>query len=175
VTAFALVRGKLAAGNFNVGALAKLIAIRREIEADAKAKAFDQDFAALLAEIAPVENNAYDPQKRRAYADLSALVDAVGGLVAANGFALTFDAAPGATGSSPHPLSRRKLGCIVAIMTDAMTAEPTGAISRLTSRPISRRSARRRTLGSPRGIVRLTGICGARAQFRQVHQVKKEV
>jgi hypothetical protein len=30
----------------------------------------------------------------------------------------------------PHSLRGRKLGCIVAIMTDAMTAEPTGAISR---------------------------------------------
>jgi cell fate (sporulation/competence/biofilm development) regulator YlbF (YheA/YmcA/DUF963 family) len=79
VTAFALVSAKLAAANFDVDALAKLIALRRQIEADAEAKAFDQDFAALQAEIAPVETNAYEPQKRRAYADLNALVNAVGG------------------------------------------------------------------------------------------------
>jgi hypothetical protein len=37
VTAFALGSGKLAAPSFDVEALAKLIALRREIEADAEA------------------------------------------------------------------------------------------------------------------------------------------
>jgi hypothetical protein len=130
VTACALVSGKLAAPRFDVGALAKLIALRRKIEANAEVKAFYQDFVALQAEVGPVETNAHDSQKCRAYADPNAVVDAVGGLVAAKGFASTFDAAPGRLGKPPHPLRRREVGCIVAIITDAMTAEPTCAISR---------------------------------------------
>jgi hypothetical protein len=84
------------AANFDVEALGRLLALKAEIEAAAEAKAFDRDFADLQAELAPVEANAFDPQKRRAYADLGALVDAVGGLIAAKGFALSYDAAPGA-------------------------------------------------------------------------------
>ena len=76
--------------------MAKLLALKREIEADAERRAFDQDFAALQAEIGRVTANAYDPQKRRAYADLNALVDMVGPLAAAKGFALTYDAEPSA-------------------------------------------------------------------------------
>jgi hypothetical protein len=68
VTAFALVSGKLAAPHFDVEALAKLIALRREIEANAEVKAFYQDFVALQVAIASVETHAYDPQKRTAYA-----------------------------------------------------------------------------------------------------------
>ena len=68
---------RAAAANFDVDALTKLLAIKREIEADAERRAFDQDFAALQAEIGRVEANAYDPQKRRAYADINALLDAV--------------------------------------------------------------------------------------------------
>jgi hypothetical protein len=56
---------------------------------------FDQGFAALQAELSPVEANAYDAQKRRSYADLNALVEAVGPLAASKGFGLTYDAGPG--------------------------------------------------------------------------------
>lgn len=80
--------------NFDVEALTKLVALKRDIEADAARRAFDQDFAALQAEIVPVETNAYDAQKRRSYADVNALVDAVAGLVAAKGFALSYDTEP---------------------------------------------------------------------------------
>lgn len=82
------------AANFDVEALGKLIALRREIEADAERRAFDQNFAALQAEIGRAQTNAYDPQKRRAYADLNALVDAVGPLAAARGFTITDDTEP---------------------------------------------------------------------------------
>jgi putative DNA primase/helicase len=55
-----------------------------------------------------------------------------------------------------HALRRRKLGCIVAIMTDAVTAEPTGAISRTYLRPDLTKIGKAKTFGAPRGIVRLS-------------------
>jgi ribosomal protein L37AE/L43A len=53
-----------------------------------------------------------------------------------------------------HPLHGQKLGCIIGVMSDPVTAEPTGAISRtyLEGRKISKA----KTLGSPAGIIRLT-------------------
>ena len=84
------------ASNFDVDALTKLMALKREIEADAERRTFDQDFAALQAELSRVEANVYDPQKRRSYADINALVDVVGPLAAAKGFIITYDAEPSA-------------------------------------------------------------------------------
>ena len=55
---------------------------------------FDQDFAALQAELGPVAANSYDQQKRRAYADINALIAVVGPACAARGFALSFDTLP---------------------------------------------------------------------------------
>ena len=76
--------------------LKTFLALKREIEADDERRAFDQDFAALQAEIGRVEATAYDTQKRRSYADLNALTDAVAPLIAARGFALSYDAEPSA-------------------------------------------------------------------------------
>jgi hypothetical protein len=59
--------------NFDIDALAKLIALKREMEADA-----------------------FDQQKRRSYADINALLDVIGPAAAAKGFGLGYDAAPGA-------------------------------------------------------------------------------
>jgi hypothetical protein len=53
-----------------------------------------------------------------------------------------------------HRLDRRNLGCIVAVMTDAVTAAPTGGISR-TYIHEGRKVAKAKGLG-PAGIVRLT-------------------
>ena len=76
--------------------LKTFLALKREIEADDERRAFDQDFAQLQAEIGRVEATAYDSQKRRSYADLNALTDAVAPLIAARGFALSYDAEPSA-------------------------------------------------------------------------------
>ena len=73
----ALFERAASAANFDVDALTKLMAMKREIEADAERRAFDQDFAALQAELSPVEANAFDAQKRRSYADINALLDVV--------------------------------------------------------------------------------------------------
>jgi hypothetical protein len=54
-----------------------------------------------------------------------------------------------------HPLDRKHLGCIVGVMTDPVTAKPTGAISR-TYIHQGRKVGKAKTLGRPVGIVRLS-------------------
>lgn len=54
-----------------------------------------------------------------------------------------------------HALDRRRLGCIIGMMTDPVTAMPTGAISR-TYLFEGRKVGKAKTLGVPAGIVRLS-------------------
>ena len=54
-----------------------------------------------------------------------------------------------------HALHGRKLGAIISVMTDMITAEPTGAISR-TYIHEGRKLGKAKTLGSPAGIIRLS-------------------
>ena len=54
-----------------------------------------------------------------------------------------------------HPLDGERLGCIVGVMTDRVTARPTGAISR-TYLHGGLKLGKAKTLGSPVGIVRLS-------------------
>jgi hypothetical protein len=54
-----------------------------------------------------------------------------------------------------HPPDHAKLGCIIGIMSDPVTALPTGAISR-TYLHDGKKVGKAKTLGSPAGIVRLT-------------------
>jgi CHC2 zinc finger/Toprim domain len=54
-----------------------------------------------------------------------------------------------------HPLDGKRLGAIIGVMTDPVTAEPTGAISR-TYIHEGRKVGKAKTLGSPAGIIRLT-------------------
>ena len=54
-----------------------------------------------------------------------------------------------------HALHGRSLGCIVGVMTDPVTAEPTGAISR-TYVHEGRKIGPAKTLGAPAGIIRLS-------------------
>jgi hypothetical protein len=53
-----------------------------------------------------------------------------------------------------HPLDRQRLGCIIAVMTDAVTGKPTGGISR-TYIHEGKKVGKAKGLG-PAGIVRLT-------------------
>jgi hypothetical protein len=55
-----------------------------------------------------------------------------------------------------HELHGQKLGAIVAIMTDPVTAAPTGAISRTYLGPDGTKVSKAKTLGAPAGIVRLS-------------------
>jgi hypothetical protein len=55
-----------------------------------------------------------------------------------------------------HELHGQHLGCIVGIMTDPVTAKPTGAFSRTYIGTNLRKVTKAKTLGSPRGIIRLS-------------------
>jgi putative DNA primase/helicase len=55
-----------------------------------------------------------------------------------------------------HPLDRQRLACLVGVMTDAVTAGPTGAISRTYIGPDGKKVGKAKTLASPMGLVRLT-------------------
>ncbi len=55
-----------------------------------------------------------------------------------------------------HAMHGRRLGCIVGVMTDPITARPTGAISRTYVDDDLSKVGKAKTLGSPSGIVRLT-------------------
>lgn len=113
----ALFERAASAANFDVEALGKLIALKREMEAFDDRRAFDQDFAALQAEIGRVEANAYNPDKRQAYADINALDDAVRTSISAKGFALSFDTASGAVPGSitvTATLTRRLLTLVLS-------------------------------------------------------------
>jgi len=81
----ALFERAASAANFDVEALGKLLALKREIDAHADRRAFDLDFAALQAEVGRVETNAYNPDKHQAYADINALDDAVRTSISAKG------------------------------------------------------------------------------------------
>jgi putative DNA primase/helicase len=55
-----------------------------------------------------------------------------------------------------HALHRKRLNCIVAIMSDPISAEPTGAISRTYIASDLTKIGKAKTLGSPAGVVRLS-------------------
>ncbi len=55
-----------------------------------------------------------------------------------------------------HALHGRRLGCIIGVMTESVTAKTTGAISRTYIDESLHKVCKARTLGSPAGIVRLT-------------------
>ncbi len=55
-----------------------------------------------------------------------------------------------------HPLHGQRLGCIVAVMTDPVTAKPTGAISRTYLDDNLRKIGKARSLGTGGGVVRLS-------------------
>jgi hypothetical protein len=58
--------------------------------------------------------------------------------------------------SPGHPLHRQSLGCIVGIMTDPITAQPTGAISRTYISPDGKKVGKAKSLGTGGGVVRLS-------------------
>jgi hypothetical protein len=55
-----------------------------------------------------------------------------------------------------HELHGQRLGCIVGVMTDPVTALPTGGISRTYIDENLHKVCKAKTLGSPAGIIRLT-------------------
>jgi putative DNA primase/helicase len=59
-------------------------------------------------------------------------------------------------GTPAHPLHGRRIGCVVGVMTNAVTAHPTGAISRTYIAPDGTKVGKAKTLGSPAGVIRLS-------------------
>jgi CHC2 zinc finger/Toprim domain len=59
-------------------------------------------------------------------------------------------------GEPDHPLHGQKLGCIIGIMTDPSTAQPTGAISRTYIGPDGKKVCKAKTLGGGGGVIRLS-------------------
>jgi hypothetical protein len=55
-----------------------------------------------------------------------------------------------------HALHAQRLGCIIGVMSDAMTGKPTGAISRTYLASDLTKVGKAKTLGSPLGVVRLS-------------------
>jgi hypothetical protein len=55
-----------------------------------------------------------------------------------------------------HALHGRRLGCLVGVMSDPISAMPTGAINRTYLRPDLAKIGKAKTLGRPAGVVRLT-------------------
>jgi hypothetical protein len=55
-----------------------------------------------------------------------------------------------------HEFHGQLLGCIIGIMTDAITGRPTGTISRTYIDADRRKLGKAKTLGRPRGIIRLS-------------------
>lgn len=111
----------------------------------------ERQVAAIVAELNPVrttpgEDNLRETRKidTEAIADVLERIDAIGWhpsvLLREEG----------------HPLDGKKLGCIVGVMSDPITAKPTGAISR-TYIHEGWKVGKAKTLGSPVGVVRLSG------------------
>ncbi len=70
--------------------------------------------------------------------------------------AVYFNGRPENPGEPFHHLHGQKLGCVIGVMTDAVTAMPTGAISRTYIAPDGTKIGKAKTLGAPAGIVRLS-------------------
>ena len=124
---------------------AKIIATDdREARALMFAKQIVSEMVPILG--TPVERYLRDVRK----IDTSAIVDVLERTADAIGWhpAVYFNE-PG------HALHGRKLGAIISVMTDMITAEPTGAISR-TYIHEGRKLGKAKTLGSPAGIIRLS-------------------
>ena len=83
----------------------KLIALHREMEAQAGERAFNDALAAAQAEMAPIAKDAANPQTNSRYATLAQLDRALRPIYSRHGFAVTFDTEP-----APEPLTVRVVG-----------------------------------------------------------------
>jgi len=107
--------------------------------------------ARIITELRPIrgtDGERYLKERRRidtaAIADILERTDAIGWHDA------IFFREPG------HPLDGRKIGAVIGVMTDPISAAPTGAISRTYLDAEGRKVAKARTFGAPAGLVRLS-------------------
>jgi putative DNA primase/helicase len=118
---------------------------------DARREAFVREQVAdIVREIAPVRGSPGEIYLREARAiDTSAIADVLERTDAIGWHPAVYFNEPG------HALEGRRLGCIVGVMSDPVTAKPTGAISR-TYLHDGLKIGKAKTLGAPAGIIRLT-------------------
>lgn len=114
--------------------------------------------AEIMRELRPLRGSAgeaYPRDVRRI--DVDAIADALTRIDAIGWHPAVYFNAPHYPGPDdpPHPLHGRRLGCIVGAMTDPMTGERTGAISRTYLDGHLRKIAKAKTLGRPPGVIRL--------------------
>jgi hypothetical protein len=119
----------------------------RDDDRDARALMFAKQIVSEMRPILGTPGETYLREIRKidteAVADVLERTDAIGWL-------------PAVYFNEPdHALHGRKLGAIISVMTDMITAEPTGAISR-TYIHEGRKLRKAKTLGSPAGIIRLS-------------------
>jgi hypothetical protein len=72
----------------------RLIALHRDMEAQAAERAFNEALAAAQAEMSPVSKDAANPQTSSRYATLAQLDRALRPIYSTRGFAVTFDSEP---------------------------------------------------------------------------------
>jgi putative DNA primase/helicase len=109
-----------------------------------------EQIAAIVRELAPVRGSQAELYLREARAiDTSAIVDVIERTDAIGWHPAVYFNEPG------HALDGKRLGAIIGVMTDPVTASPTGAISR-TYLFEGRKIGKAKTLSAPAGIVRLS-------------------
>jgi phage/plasmid primase-like uncharacterized protein len=126
----------------------------KPVEGDAFVR---ERIAAIIRELVPVRGTpgeAYLRETRKintdAIGDVLERTDAIGWHPA------VYFNEPGDDEPPPNPLHGKRLGCMVGVMSDPVTARPTGAISRTYITAGLKKVCKAKTLGSPVGIVRLT-------------------
>jgi CHC2 zinc finger len=106
--------------------------------------------ARIASELVPISGSPGEAYLRDARKiDVSAIADVLSDTAAIGWHPAVYFNEPG------HQLHAQRLGCIVGIMTDPVTAQPTGAISR-TYIYSGTKVGKAKTLGRPVGIIRLT-------------------
>lgn len=114
--------------------------------------------ARIIRELVPIKGSAGEMYLREVRAiDVNAIADVLARVDAIGWHPAVYFNAPGAAekGEPLHPLHGQKLDAIIAIMSDPLTAAPTGAISR-TYLHEGVKIGKAKTLGAPAGVVRLS-------------------
>ncbi len=121
-------------------------------EDEARREAFiHRQIATIVRKLVPVRGSSGEEYLRETRCiDTDAIADVLERTDAIGWHPAVFFNEPG------HARHGQRLGCIVGVMTDALTAQPTGAISRTYIGADLRKVAKAKTLGSPAGVIRLS-------------------
>jgi putative DNA primase/helicase len=130
----------------------------REAIAAARREAFiHAQIAAIVAGLVPIIGSPGEQNLREVRRiDVDAVRDVLGRPDAIGWHPAVFFNEPQRPVRPRHPLHGQLLGCIVAIMTDPVTALPTGAISRTYIGPDGKKVGKAKSLGQGGGVVRIS-------------------